>query len=121
MRAEHLTYRWARELRRGMSLPEVVLWKALRKKQVGGARFRRQHPLGPYILDFYCSAVRLAIWFVWPVLKAGCFPEKARTGARLRQRRAIRYGASSHSIVGNAIKQSGADGDPTVDAEPSRS
>ena len=43
-----------------MSLPEVLLWVALRKRQADGLRFRRQHPLGPYILDFYCEAVRLA-------------------------------------------------------------
>ena len=44
-----------------MSLPEVLLWMALRKRQAGGLRFRRQHPIGPYILDFYCEAVRLAV------------------------------------------------------------
>ena len=44
-----------------MSLPEVLLWVALRKRQADGLRFRRQHPLGPYILDFYCEAVRLAV------------------------------------------------------------
>jgi very-short-patch-repair endonuclease len=44
-----------------MTLPEVVLWQVLRRGQVGGLRFRRQHPIGPYILDFYYSAARLAI------------------------------------------------------------
>ncbi len=44
-----------------MSLPEVLLWIALRKRQASGLRFRRQHPLGPYILDFYCEAARLAV------------------------------------------------------------
>ncbi|MEQ1640549.1 MAG: DUF559 domain-containing protein, partial [Novosphingobium sp.] len=42
----------ARELRASMSLPEVVLWKELRKRP-GGFKFRRQHPAGRYILDFY--------------------------------------------------------------------
>src|SRR5207248_613962 len=51
----------ARELRRQMSLPEIVLWQALRRRQLIRARFRRQHPIGPYILDFYCPAARLAI------------------------------------------------------------
>jgi len=50
----------ARELRRGLSLPEVLLWKALRKRP-NGLKFRRQHPSGPYILDFFCSDARLAI------------------------------------------------------------
>ena len=52
--------RKARQLRRRMTLPEVLLWLALRKRP-GGLKFRRQHPSGAYILDFYCSDARLAI------------------------------------------------------------
>ena len=51
----------ARRLRREMALPEVVLWQALRKGQLARLRFRRQHPIGPYILDFYCAPARLTI------------------------------------------------------------
>ena len=61
MRASDNTFERARELRRQMSLPEIVLWQALRKARLGGLRFRRQHPIGPYILDFYCPAARLAL------------------------------------------------------------
>jgi very-short-patch-repair endonuclease len=43
-----------------MSLPEVLLWQRLRGKQ-GGLKVRRQHPIGPYVADFYCSATRLVI------------------------------------------------------------
>ena len=50
----------ARRLRRDMTLPEVILWQALRK-QANGLKFRRQHPSGVYILDFFCSDARLAI------------------------------------------------------------
>src|SRR5215216_260381 len=60
MRAPLLTFKRARALRRAMTLPEVVLWQALRGG-VGGLRFRRQHPIGPYVLDFYCPAIRLAV------------------------------------------------------------
>lgn len=42
-----------------MSLPEVMLWKHLRGRGDGKPVFRRQHPLGPYVLDFYCPAARL--------------------------------------------------------------
>ena len=52
--------RKARQLRRKMSLPEVLLWQQLRQSP-GGHRFRRQHPAGPYDLDFYCAPARLAI------------------------------------------------------------
>ena len=61
MRAPAKTFDRARALRRNMSLPEIVLWQALRRGQAGGLRFCRQHPLGPYILDFYCPSARLAI------------------------------------------------------------
>ena len=49
----------ARKLRRQMSLPEVLLWQALR--QQSEFKFRRQHPLGPYVLDFYCASRKLCI------------------------------------------------------------
>ena len=50
----------ARTLRRNMTLPEVILWHWLRQRP-DGLKFRRQHPTGPYILDFFCSDARLAI------------------------------------------------------------
>ena len=50
----------ARELRATMSLPERLLWGALRRKRTG-LRFRHQHPAGPYILDFYCDRVKLCV------------------------------------------------------------
>ncbi len=51
----------ARVLRRVLTPPEVRLWLCLRGKQLGGLKFRRQHPAGPYVLDFYCSEARLAV------------------------------------------------------------
>jgi very-short-patch-repair endonuclease len=44
-----------------MTLPEVILWQELRRGNLAKLRFPRQHPVGPYILDFYCSTARLAI------------------------------------------------------------
>jgi very-short-patch-repair endonuclease len=49
-----------RRLRRELSLPEGLLWRELRNRP-DGLKFRRQHPSGVYILDFYCSDARLAI------------------------------------------------------------
>ena len=43
-----------------MTLPEGLLWRELRKRP-DGLKFRRQHPSGVYVLDFYCSDARLAI------------------------------------------------------------
>jgi very-short-patch-repair endonuclease len=51
----------ARQLRRNMTDAERLLWSRLRKKQLYGYRFRRQHPIGPYIVDFACLQTRLVI------------------------------------------------------------
>ena len=61
MRAKVLTFKRAKRLRREMTLPEVVLWDCLRQGRLNGLRFRRQHPIGAYILDFYCSSAKLAV------------------------------------------------------------
>ena len=50
----------ARALRRTMTLPEGLLWRELRKRP-GELKFRRQHPCGSFILDFYCESARLGI------------------------------------------------------------
>ena len=47
-------------MRKAQSLPELMLWRLL-KGDALGVRFRRQHPVGPYILDFFCTARRLAV------------------------------------------------------------
>ena len=52
---------FARQLRRGMTDAERHLWQHLRLRQVDGHRFRRQHPVGPYIVDFICIERRVVI------------------------------------------------------------
>jgi very-short-patch-repair endonuclease len=44
-----------------MTKAEVILWMNLRKRAMGGARFRRQHPIGPYIADFACPTFKLIV------------------------------------------------------------
>jgi very-short-patch-repair endonuclease len=61
VRASILTLKRARALRRKMALPEVLLWQELRGGKLNGLQFRRQHPIGPYILDFFCPVARLAV------------------------------------------------------------
>jgi very-short-patch-repair endonuclease len=51
----------ARELRRPMTPQEAKLWQCLRRKQLYGIKFRRQHPMGRFILDFFCYQHRLVI------------------------------------------------------------
>ena len=60
MKATATAMRSAKALRRSMSKPEVLLWRLLRGSP-GGVRFRRQHPVGPYVADFYCPAAKLVI------------------------------------------------------------
>ena len=50
----------AKSLRQVMSLPEVLLWNALRARP-DGLKFRRQHPSGPYVADFYCHQARMIV------------------------------------------------------------
>ena len=61
MEAPKLTVARARELRRKLTLPEILLWQQIRGGKLNGAKFRRQHPIGPYILDFYCDEAKLAV------------------------------------------------------------
>jgi very-short-patch-repair endonuclease len=52
---------WAREMRGRMTDAEALLWMLLRNRRIADAKFRRQHPVGRYILDFYCVENGLAI------------------------------------------------------------
>jgi very-short-patch-repair endonuclease len=44
-----------------MSFPEVILWQRLRGQKINGVKFRRQHSIGPYIVDFYCKELQLIL------------------------------------------------------------
>ena len=48
-------------MRKNLTPAEDLLWQRLRKKRFGGLRFRRQHPIGRFIVDFYCAEARLVI------------------------------------------------------------
>jgi len=51
----------ARELRKKMTGAEKLLWQELRNKKLKGFKFRRQHPISFYIVDFYCHELKLVI------------------------------------------------------------
>jgi len=51
----------AAELRRNATDAENLLWRLLRNQQLANAKFRRQHAVPPYILDFYCNELKLAV------------------------------------------------------------
>ena len=50
-----------RILRKTLSPAEIQLWQRFKDKQLGGYKFRRQYSVGPYVVDFYCPAVKLAV------------------------------------------------------------
>jgi very-short-patch-repair endonuclease len=57
---QRLTER-ARELRRVSTAAERKIWRWLRHRYLGGHKFRRQHPIDSYVLDFYCADLKLCL------------------------------------------------------------
>jgi very-short-patch-repair endonuclease len=57
----------AKSFRAGQTAAEKKLWAALRNSQVAGARFRRQHAIDRFLVDFYCSEAHLVIEVDGPV------------------------------------------------------
>jgi very-short-patch-repair endonuclease len=51
----------ARELRRAVPRPEQIVWSVLRGHRLGGLKFRRQEPIGPYVVDFCCRDQKLVV------------------------------------------------------------
>jgi very-short-patch-repair endonuclease len=51
----------AKALRKDETQAEKILWAKLRNNQLKGYKFRRQHPIGLYIVDFYCHQLKLVI------------------------------------------------------------
>jgi len=86
MEAPKATVQRARSLRRRLTPPEARLWVALRRRALDW-RFRRQHPIGPYVLDFYCDRARLAVEVDGAMHGIGDAPERdARRDAWLAER-----------------------------------
>ena len=56
-----ITLRAASMLRKNMTLAEMVLWKKLKDKSIFKTKFRKQHPVNKYIVDFYCHEYKLVI------------------------------------------------------------
>jgi len=55
------TIKRAREFRRDSSRAEKICWNLIRDRRINGAKFRRQHPIGPYFADFACVSRKLVI------------------------------------------------------------
>jgi len=78
-------YRRSKQLRREMTLPEVLLWQQLRQNGTGH-HWRKQHPAGPYSLDFYCDSAKLCVEVDSEAHERGDRPERdARRDAWLAE------------------------------------
>jgi very-short-patch-repair endonuclease len=60
-RVTNQTRKRAIDLRSNTTNPEQRLWSILCRRQLGGLKFRRQHPIEPYIVDFYCASANLVV------------------------------------------------------------
>jgi len=86
----------AKDLRASMTPPEMRLWMRLKTRQPGQPVFRRQHPIGPFILDFYCAQAKLCIEIDGWAHKVGDPTHDQRRTGWLNERgiRVVRYTAS---------------------------
>ncbi|WP_225425471.1 endonuclease domain-containing protein [Pelagerythrobacter rhizovicinus] len=98
------TVKHAKRLRREMSPPEILLWQQLRGGP-RGIRFRKQHPAGPYVLDFFCARANLAIEIDGLAHDMG--DRSARDGERdawLRQRRVETLRILASDVLADAVE-----------------
>jgi very-short-patch-repair endonuclease len=86
-------------MRKAMTEPEVMLWSRLRGRCPEKPTFRRQHPFGSFILDFYCPAARLAV----EVDGAVHWDEYARAKDQARDRWLIGQGVRVYRVAASRI------------------
>ncbi|MBI5643029.1 MAG: endonuclease domain-containing protein [Deltaproteobacteria bacterium] len=88
-----------RGLRNNMPKPEVLLWSKLKGKGLNGYKFRRQHSIGSFIVDFYCPEFRLAI----EVDGNSHFLDGAEEADRIRESEIEKYGITFLRFTNNDI------------------
>lgn len=90
----------ARQLRQEATPSEDVLWQALRNRQLDGFKFRRQQPIGPFVLDFFCAEARLAVEVDGPI------HETQREADTMRQEMLESVGIHFIRVVANDVMNS---------------
>ena len=98
-----------------MTPPELALWMRLRRRAPGPPVFRRQHPFGPYVLDFYCAKAKLAIEVDGQSHGMGDRPARderrdaflARVGVRMRRYQASDVMADPNGIANGVFEAVG--------------
>ena len=90
----------ARRMRKSPTDAERVLWTHLRKGRLGGFRFRRQHPVGEFIVDFACPQLRLGIELDGSQHDEGRSKDEWRSGKLAEEGyRVLRFW--NHEVLGN--------------------
>ena len=90
----------AREFRKNPTLAEQTLWQYLKARKLAGLKFRRQHAVGPFIVDFYCHALQLVIEVDGEVHKQQQeYDEQREIWLREQGLRVLRF--SNEEVLGN--------------------
>jgi very-short-patch-repair endonuclease len=98
----------AKRLRRELTKPELMLWQILRSSP-NGHKFRKQHPAGPFVLDFFCARANLAIEADGFAHDTGDRPERdARRDAWLAVRRIDTIRIPAVDVLNDAVEVAGA-------------
>jgi very-short-patch-repair endonuclease len=103
MRAPGQTFRRAKELRQALSRPEAKLWISLSRRRLEGLHFRKQHPIGPFILDFCWPLATLAVEIGGQGHGYGDRPERdERRDKWLAERGMMTLRVSARAVLENA-------------------
>ena len=81
----------ARLLRGSSTISEEKLWKAIRNRRLRGLKFRRQHPIGPSVVDFYCHEKHLVVEIDGPDHKREEVAERDKARQELIKAYGIRF------------------------------
>ena len=91
----------SRQLRRDSTWPEKIVWGMLRGGRLGGLKFRRQHPVGPFTVDFYCHEIGLVVEVDGASHENRGEHDKKRTGY-LEQQRLRVFRVTNTDVMGDA-------------------
>jgi very-short-patch-repair endonuclease len=91
----------ARDFRKAPTPSEAILWRALRGKQLEGLKFRRQQPVGPFVVDFYCPQCRLVVEVDGPIHETQREADRSRQS--LLEELGLRFVRVSAGLVENDL------------------
>ncbi len=93
----------AQRFRKQPTPSEALLWQALRAKRLGGIKFRRQQPIGPFVVDFYASSCRLVVEVDGPIHSTQVEADQARQ--RLLEAIGLQVVRISAALVENDLSE----------------